>query len=158
MDKATEDTLTKNSIDSATFMNDRNLEGSRRARSARKSGMLPTLLDPLDSSRSTQTKTGGVQKTLAKEDAPSVPPQPQMRPQSHKSEAPVHERSCMSIASELQDVAENARQCFNSNEIRRLVSLRERNALPICLAIVMSAISFILGVYVTKKGLIAMPR
>lgn len=157
MDLATNEKEAKNSLDSANFINERNFQVSQRERSARKSGMLPNRLDSLDSSRiPTPNKSGqkAPTKTNATGAAPSVPT---TMPSNQAAAPSVAGRSCMSLASELQDVVANARRCFDSNEIRKLLSLQESSALPICLAIVMSAIAFILGVYVTKKGVIDIP-
>ena len=156
MDLATNEKTAKNPIDSANFINERNFQVSQRERSARKSGMLPNRLDPLHSSRIPTPKKSG-QKAPTKTEATGAAASVPTNVPSNQATAPLAERSCMSIASELQDVVANARRCFDSNEIRKLLSLQESSALPICLAIVMSAIAFILGVYVTKKGVIDIP-
>lgn len=149
------DTQAEKSPDTATFMNERNMHASARERSARKSGLLPKRLDPLDSSRSKQ-KTNSAKKVRITEETQIE--QGREMSDSHETVretvpmSPIGSSNCIDIASKLQNVATDAHRCFDSNEIRKLVGLHNSSVLPICIAIVMSLISFTLGIYLTTNG------
>ena len=141
----------RNPIDSATFMNERNFKATQRERSARKSGAVPLRLDPLDSRRANQNnkKSGGAVVENSSSKSPTV-----HKDGANDIVAPRQHYSCMEIASNMQALCEKAKQCFEPSEIRRLLDLNDSSMLPICLTMVVAVVPFVLGVYVTKKGMI----
>jgi hypothetical protein len=146
-------------IDSANFINERNFHVSERERSARKIGKLPNRLDPLDSSRSKKrTADENVHQIHEKTQlAAEVTPPEALKskvddaPSGFQREEP---RTCIKVADEFQKIAFEASQCFNPTELKKMVGLTDNNMLPVCIAIIMAIISFVLGVYVTKNGYI----
>lgn len=148
------DNSQKKEVDSANFINERNFHVSERERNARKNGLLPDRLDPLDSSRSKMKNNQQVRESKTSATIPTSKGVT-VEKREHETQSLIkEERSCISIAAELQDVKNNALRCYDINEIKKIVGLNDDNTLPICIAIIMSIISFTLGIYMTKKGLL----
>lgn len=147
-------------IDSANFINERNFHVSERERSARKNGKLPNRLDPLDSSRSKKNTANENVNSIHRQTQPNMTEvTPREALKSNVEDAPSgvqreEPRTCIKIGDEFQKIAFEASQCFDPTELKKMVGLTDNNMLPVCIAIIMAIISFVLGVYVTKNGYI----
>jgi hypothetical protein len=120
---------------------------------------VPDRLDPFDSSRS---KSSGDSDNLSavthkvdnSEDA--VPPSVSRTLDNSKNEAlPELPRTCTKVANELRDLRKEAISCFDANEIKKLTGIYESNVMPVCISVIIAMLSFVIGVYVTKRGLIS---